>query len=69
MYEERSLVGANLESTLREKDAVIREMKTEVMQIRVDGERAFRQREEELLSQIQEKSAKEFSLTAEADRL
>ena len=47
--DERTQVGANLENTLKEKDCVIRDIRAEQAQMRLENERAYRQREEELL--------------------
>lgn len=69
MCSEQTQLGANLENTLKEKDDMIRDMKAEVHNLRVSGERAYREREDELLRQIQQKSANEFGLTQESNKL
>ena len=42
LCDERTEVGANLEQTIREKDAQIRDMKAEVIQARITSEQAYR---------------------------
>ena len=69
LYDERSQVGANLENTLKTKDDQLRDMQEEIAALRLAGDRAYRQREEELLEQIQKRNAKEFSLTQETEQL
>ena len=69
MCEERSQVGANLENTLKEKDGQLQDIKTEVAEIRLAGERAYREREEELLQKLQHITAKEFNMTHESEKI
>ena len=67
MCEERSQVGATLENTLKEKDGQLESIKTEVAEIRLAGEKAYREREEELLQKLQHITAKEFNMTHESE--
>ena len=68
MCEERGQIGATLESTLKQKDDMIQNMKAEVVQIRLQGERAYREREDELLRKLQEKTEKEICFTQESEK-
>ena len=49
MCEERTHAGASLENTIKEKEDFIKDIKAEQVQMRLDNERAYRDREEELL--------------------
>ena len=69
LYEERNEAGMSLENTLRQKETMIKEMQDEQAATRMANERAFREREEELLIQLQNKNASEFNLTQEIQQL
>ena len=45
--------GDNLERTLSDKDNQIRDLNAQLVQVRVEVERAFRQKEAELSEQLQ----------------
>ena len=63
MCDQKTEVGVSLENTLMAKDNQLREMQQETAQIRLAGERAYREREEELLQQLQQKTTLEYRLT------
>ena len=69
MYEERNNEGASLDKTLKEKEVMIRDIKAEQVQMKLNHERAYREREEELLEQIQQLNIKEFGLTQQTQKL
>ena len=69
LYDERNEAGMSLENTLRQKETLIREMKDESLATRMANERTYREREEELLLQLQHKNACSFNLTQEVEQL
>ena len=61
--------GDNLERTLGDKDNQIRELNAQLVQVRVEVERAYRQKEAELSEQLQQKGIKEYESTQTANKL